>query len=236
MRLLRNTVAPTLLVAFLVAAPSGAVAFDITGGPVWQNRVGPGISFSLGLNGCMREYCDDEWDTGVSIGATVGFLYRIIPNLVVFADIHTGHIPVDYESPVDVDNDNAFVFQITGGAEFHLPVTGWLSPYFGFGMGFAYLGVWGEFDLQDNPEFHGSLRGLDFQLRTGADFFPFSRLPSFSLGPAIYWSLPYWITMCQESDLDDGEECDDPEDMVPENLDDDLPFILYFGIAGKYTF
>ena len=71
-------------------------------------------------------------------------------------------------------------------------------------------------------------------MRFGADFYPFSRVPALSLGPALFWSLPLWITMCREDE--DDEECDDPDDMVPENLDDDLPFILYFGIMGKWMF
>jgi hypothetical protein len=230
----------TLFIVFSVAAPLKAHAFDVTGGQVWHNRVGPGLSFSLGLNGCLRDYCDDVWDTGASIGSTVGFFYRIIPNLVVFADLHTGHIPVDYDSPVDVDKDNGFVFQATGGAEFHLPVTGWVAPFAGFGMGFAYLGVWGKYDIQNSPEFHGSLRGLDFQLRFGADFFPFSQAPSLSIGPVLYWSIPHWITMCSKDERINYDECDDPDDMLDNaflnNYDDDLPFILYFGVAGKYKF
>jgi hypothetical protein len=233
----KTFLAVLFFVGFYVWAQK-ANAFDMTGGQVWRDRVGPGLSFSLGINGCAREYCDDVWDTGASIGATVGFLYRIIPNLVVFVDIHTGHIPTDFDSgdsALDVDHDNGFAFQVTGGAEFHLPITGWLAPYGGFGMGFAYLGVWGEYDLPDNPEFHSSLRGLDFQMRFGADFFPFSRVPNLSMGPALFLGLPFWITMCSESDNSD-EECDEPDDMVGNIYDDDLPFIVYFGVMGKYMF
>ncbi|MDJ0765467.1 MAG: hypothetical protein QNJ97_20975 [Myxococcota bacterium] len=225
----------------LTVLPSAGAAFDVTGGHTWYNRTGPGLSFSLGINGCAREYCDDVWDTGASIGATLGFFYRVIPNLVIFADIHTGHIPVDYDSGLpfgvgDLDDDNAFVFQATAGAEFHLPITGWLAPYAGFGMGFAYMGVWG--DIEGGGDLHGSLRGVDFQLRFGADFFPFSRIDNLSFGPALYFGLPYWSKMCYEveSDLVNNDDCDDPDDMVGDDYDDELPFIVYFGIMGKYHF
>jgi len=226
--------------------PFSANAFDITGGAPWQARVGPGLSASVGINGCLRDYCDDAWDTGASIGATVGFFYRIIPNLVVFAEIHTGHIPADFDGNrwggwADVDNDNGLAFQVTGGAEFHLPLAGWVAPYMGFGMGFAYLGVWGEVDDlpgDQDGDFHGSLRGLDFQLKFGADFYPFSRVPNLSLGPVFNLGLPYWIKGCWKQDFgpDDDEECDDVDDEPFDIDDDETPFILYFGVLLRYGF
>ncbi|MCP4679679.1 MAG: porin family protein [Deltaproteobacteria bacterium] len=232
--------------AFIVVIsvlPVSASAFDITGGAPWQARVGPGLNFSLGLNGCLRDFCDDTLDTSVSIGATAGFFYRIIPNLVVFGEIHTGHIPTDIGDTVfgfgaDVDSDNGFAFQLTGGAEFHLPLAGWVAPYMGFGMGFAYLRVGGEVDYpgNENEDFHGSLKGLDFQLRFGADFYPFSRVPNLSLGPILNVGMPLWLEQC----IDDGddEECDDPDDFPEpwEIDDDDTPFIVFFGVQMRYGF
>ncbi|MCP4603877.1 MAG: hypothetical protein GY847_25715 [Proteobacteria bacterium] len=229
--------------ALVTVSPNEADAYDITGGSAWANRVGPGLSFSLGLNGCLRDQCDDEWDTGVSIGSTVGIYYRAIPNLVIFIETHIGHIPVDAEEEfpfLDVDNDNGMVLQVTGGAEFHIPLTGWVAPYFGFGMGYAYAGVWGEIDrpVGGNDDFHFSLHGIDFQLRFGADFYPFSRVPNFSLGPIFLMSFPYWPKACREVDsIDDGDrECDDVDDMDLFFDDDETPFIFYFGISGRYGF
>ncbi len=235
---MRKAISVLCFVAFIIGTPRTALAFDVTGGSTWQDRVGPGISFSVGLNGCARDYCDDVWDTGVSIGATVGFFWRIIPNLVVFGEMHTGHIPADADRFYrlgEVDNDNAFAFQATAGAEFHLPLTGWVAPFAGFGMGFAYLGLWGEYDtVISDEEFHNSLRGLDFQLRFGADFYPFSRVSSLSLGPVFFFGLPYWTNACWEVDGD--RECDDPDDLPFDIDDDDTPFIIYIGVGMRYGF
>ncbi len=237
---IKKAISTLCFAAFIIGMPSAALAFDITGGPAWRNRVGPGLSFGLGLNGCARDYCDRDLDTGASIGATFGFFWRIIPNLVVFGELHTGHIPADmdrYAGIWDVDNDNVFAFQATGGAEFHLPLTGWVAPYAGFGMGFAYLGIWGDFDIDNDEEFHGSLRGLDFQLRFGADFYPFSRVPSLSLGPVFYFGLPYWVKACWEQEFGDGDrECDDPDDEPFDLDDDDTPFIVFIGVGMRYGF
>ena len=234
----------TLFLTFLLAAPKTSQAFDVTGGRVWEDRVGPGIGVSLGLNGCAGDYCDRVWGTGAGFGSTVGFYWRVIPNLVVFGDFHFGHLSVHAADPYfrewDVHNENGFVFQTTGGAEFHLPITNWVAPYAGMGIGFAYLGVWGDdYRHRDYRGFHYSLRGVDFQLRFGADFYPFRKVPNLGLGPMLHVGIPAWITACWEEDWDGVHRCDDPDSFVHGDIrfrEGYSPAIVYFGAGMRYGF
>lgn len=234
-----------ILATLLLAAPKSSEAFDITGGRPWDERVGPGISLSVGGNGCSRGYCDDVWGTGVSFGSTVGFYWRVIPNLVVFGDFHFGHMPINiHHSPYfrdwDVHNETGFVFQTTGGAEFHLPITAWVAPYAGMGIGFAYLGMWADdYRHRDHRGFHYSLRGIDFQMRFGADFYPWRRVPNLAIGPLLQVGIPAWVTACWEQDWDGAHQCDDPDARVHGDMrvrDGYSPIIVYLGAGMRYGF
>jgi hypothetical protein len=234
--------AAALLMTLVTLAPKQSSAFDITGGSVWENRVGPGIAVGLGLNGCVDGICRRDWGTRYSIGGIVGFHYRLIPNVVVFGDIHAGHIGVDYDyAQWDVEKDNGFIFEVNAGGEFHVPITGWLAPYAGFGIGWAYVGSWAH---TSNNDYHFRFTGLDLQPRIGADFFPFSQVENLSLGLALFLSFPVWIRACAEDDGD--QECNHPDEaddinagpinLVPSNRRDDLPKLVFFGILAKYWF
>ncbi len=190
---------------------------------------------AIGGNDCTDDYCDDFWDTSFfgSIAGTVGFYYRIFPNLVVLAEIHTGYINTDRES---MDNDAGFLFEVTPAVEFHGPITGWLEAFVGFGVGFSYLGFWGDID-GTNVDVHHSLNGLNFEFRTGIDFYPFSKAPTLGGGVLFRLGLPYWAQACVESE--DDKECDDPDDMDDyPGVDymDDLPFLVHLGLTVKYGF
>ena len=234
-----------ILMTILLATPTATKAFDVTGGRAWEDRVGPGLTVSIGLNGCARGYCDEVWGTGASFGSTVGFYWRVIPNLVIFGDSHFGHIPVDvrhsrYFRDWDVYHETGFVFQTTGGAEFHLPITDWVAPYAGMGIGFAYLGMWGDdYTHRVHRGFHYSLRGIDFQMRFGADFYPFKKVPQLGIGPLLQVGIPAWITACYEQDWDGYKRCDDPDSLALGDIrvrDGYSPIIVYFGAGMRYGF
>lgn len=241
----------TLLV--MAAAAQAKGKWELNGGPAWKKRVGPGVALAIGGNDCTGDYCDDVWDTnfGGSFGGTFSFLWRIIPNAVVYADIHTGYINTDIDAMnlADVDNDRGFLFQAVAGAGFHVPITGWLEAHLGFGIGYAYLGSWGEFDLNppaQDVDFHVSFRGVDFEFKTGADFYPFSSIPTLGFGLLLRVGFVYWPTACVETDdgNDNNDGCENPMDLQDEapgsrlaNIDDgDLPFIIFFGAQGLYSF
>jgi len=213
-----------------------AGAFDVTGGMTWQDRTGPGFGAALGINGCTRDWCDD-WDTTASIGTVLEFFWRVIPNVVIFFDLHIGHIPADADA-FFVDDDDVMALQLTTGAEFHLPVAAWVAPYIGLGFGYAFWGVWGESDVMGlmSEDFYLGLHGVDFQLRFGADFYPFSSMHNLAIGPALYVGMPYWVEMC--IDIDKGiDECDEPDDMMGYDTDqEDLPIIVFFGGMLRYGF
>ncbi|MCP4602918.1 MAG: hypothetical protein GY847_20785 [Proteobacteria bacterium] len=218
------------------AAARGTNNWDLTGGPPWENRTGPGIMIAVGGNDCTDEHCDDMWDTSFfgSIAGTIGFFYRIIPNLVLLVDIHFGYVNTDMKinegrDKYSLDDDSGFLFQAVGGAEFHGPITGWLDAYVGLGIGFSLLNTRGD-KPNNSGEYHESLRGVNFELRTGVDIYPFSRIPTFGTGPFFRLGLPYWAKGCiQDGNL---ESCNDPDDMSFNAL----PFLVHFGLAFKYGF
>lgn len=213
-----------------LAGTSGT--WDITGGLPWKNRVGPGVMLALGGNDCTDEMCDDDFDTsfGGSFGATAGFFYRFLPNLSAFVDFHFGYINSDVEGMRD---DKGFLFQTIVGAEFHAPITGWLDAYLGLGIGFAYLRGTGELVTTD-ADTSEDFKGVDFELRIGADVYPFSAVPTLGAGLMFRLGMVHWPTTC----FDDGtssKECDDPGDAYWVEKDD-LPFLVHFGMTVKYGF
>jgi len=219
-----------LVISLGIAVSAQAQQWELTGGPPWENRVGPGIMLAIGGNDCTDDFCDDVWDTSFfgSIAGTVGFFYRIIPNVVVLVEIHTGYIKTDAGW---VDNDKGFLFEVTPAAEFHGPITGWLDTFIGLGVGFAYLGFWGEDFVDTNM--HHSLRGLNFEVRTGVDVYPFSKVPNLGGGVLFRLGLSYWPKMCVE--VRDADECDEPDDLSVDH-NDDLPFLVHLGLTVKYGF
>lgn len=218
----------------VLAASVESRAWSIRGDRIWAQRTGPGVSFSMGLNNCTDDYCDDFWDTNTSIGAFVGFYYQIITNAAVYVDIHTGHLGVD----MDGRNDDAgLMFHVSGGGEFHVPIVGWASAFTGFGIGFAYLGAWTEWDRvgDDDEEEHFALFGFNFDLKFGGLFYPFSRVPHLGFGPILRFSIPKWIRHCYDNFREAGgrDDCSEPEEFRD---DDDLPRMVYFGIMGRTVF
>ena len=222
-----------LLTSVSVSEAQRSMGWEITGGSAWEERVGPGLMLAIGGNDCTDDYCDDYHRTNFlgSIAGTVGFFYRIIPNVAVFVDLHTGYVNSHWP---DINNDHGFLFQTIGGGEFHVPITGWVDAYVGFGMGFAYLGFWGEHRRSD-ADIHRSLKGVDFELRTGSDFYPFSRVPTRGVGPFFRLGMVYWASACLEDDARNYDECDSPDDLG-NVFDNDLPFLVLFGAAIKYGF
>lgn len=212
------------------AAP--AEAWEFTGGAPWQNRVGPGIMLGMGGNSCTGETCDDfDIEFGGSFGATVGFFYRVIPNLSLFADVHFGYLNSDIDL---LDDDSGFLFQGIAGAELHIPLTDWLDTYLGLGLGYAYLAGNGESGSADG---HLDLKGFDFELRFGTDVYPFSRVPTLGAGLLFRFGMPVWLEACQEIDtpFGDSSRCDDPDEFAWFD-DDEPPFLVHFGMALKYGF
>ncbi len=222
------------------ASAQRQVAFDITGGPAWQLRTGPGVMLTLGGNTCLREYCDEVWDTGFfgSFGASYGFFYRIIPNAVAFAELHTGYIHTEREiDPLGnpLRDDGGFLFQLTVGGEFHLPVTGWLDPYAGLGIGFAHLGLDAEYKDQKNDTIKDSFNGFNFEMRVGVDVYPISSLPTLGVGPQMRLGLVAWPDqgVCSDNDLTGLEDqCGNDSAAVGA----DRPFLFHLGLAAKYGF
>jgi hypothetical protein len=200
---------------------------------VWQARTGPGLYAGLGGVACDDDWCDDRWDSqlGGSIDATIGFFYRIKPNWVVFFDLSTGLLP---SSAPGMDDDHGFLLRSVAGAEFHIPVTGWLDTYAGLGLGFAFLRFRGEVEALNNDyDYKESLLGVDIELRTGATVYLFSRVPGLGLGVYYRLGLTAWPTACVDNDADD--KCDDADDMV-QGRDDDLPFLHQVGVELRYNF
>jgi hypothetical protein len=226
----------------ITAAAQSTIAWDITGGREWQGRTGPGIMAGIGGNDCTDDYCDDYWETSFfgSIGGTLGFFYRIIPNAAVFLDAHLGYLNTSMDG---ADDDKGMLFELVAGGEFHVPATGWLDPYVGFGIGFAFLGGWADSDNGYNgpwgnpvsdTELYQSLKGVDFELKFGVDVYPFSSVSNLALGPMFRLGMPYWVEGCYELDTPAGntDDCDDADKIFDDN---DLPFLVHFGLYMKYV-
>lgn len=222
------------------ASAQRQVSFDITGGPAWQLRTGPGVMLSLGGNTCLREFCDEVWDTGFfgSFGASYGFFYRIIPNAVAFAELHTGYIHTEREidpSAEKLKDDGGFLFQLTVGGEFHLPVTGWLDPYAGLGIGFAHLGLSADYKNQPGDEIRDSLNGFNFEMRVGVDVYPISSIPTLGIGPQMRMGFVAWPDggVCSDNGmLGLKDACGDDSELKGE----ERPFLFHLGLAAKYAF
>ena len=237
------------LVAVVFAAAPGRAAesgWTLTGGRVWERRTGPGASLAIGGTSCTGDFCDQTLDVNLfgSFAGTLGFMYRIIPNVVVFLDLNTSYINTDMAD--DMQDNKGFLFQAVAGGEFHLPITGWLDAYLGFGVGYALLrakahhvyssasgiGEWDEVL---------SYRGVDLEMKLGGDVYPFSRLPTLSLGVLFRMGFAIWPTAC----IDQGGDktCTDPEsDFYRESPPDgwsqvsETPFLVFIGLTAKYTF
>jgi hypothetical protein len=227
---MRRIVAVSAVVgALLLSLPAVAGNWQLDGGESWRQRVGPGLYAGLGGVGCGEDrFCNDHdaWNSRLvgSLDGTVGFFWRIIPNVVVFIDLSTALLPA---SARGMDNDRGFLFRTVGGAEFHVPIVDWLEAYAGFGIGFAFLRFRGE-PYHSDQTVKDTLLGVDFELRTGATVYPFSRAPGLGFGPYYRAGLAYWPTSCHEVDGD--ERCDDPDDQ------NHLPFLHHVGMELRFNF
>ncbi len=239
-----------LLGATLPVRAEESMGWSLTGGPVWERRVGPGAELAIGGNSCTGDLCDHSLDTNLfgSFGGTFGFIYRLMPNLVVFGDIHTAYLNTDADWGSNLRDDKGFLFQFIVGAEFHVPITGWLDAYLGLGLGYALLRA-KAFNASPNRNWEQviSLRGVDIEMKVGADVYPFSAVPNLSVGVLFRVGFTVWPTVCFQ---DDGHrECSSPKDpynpyasdydLWDENVSDDVtdtPFPIFIGLGAKYIF
>ncbi len=233
---------------FLISSPLAAeqsTKWTLTGGPVWEKRTGPGLTLALGGNTCTDDLCDSDLDVNLfgSFAGTFGFMYRVIPNLVVYGDINTAYINTNADWAPNLDNDKGFLFQLIVGAEFHVPFTGWLDAYLGLGFGYALLRAKAD-NTVTNWEQAISLRGIDFEMKVGADVYPFSRIPTLALGVLFRMGFATWPTICLW-DGDDMRRCGDPDSLQVVGANDqwnagtaidETPFLIFIGINMRYTF
>jgi hypothetical protein len=231
-----------LTVCMTAALPSRAeqsMGWSLTGGSVWERRTGPGISLALGGNACTGDFCDSTLDVNFfgSAGGTIGFMYRLIPNLVVFWDFHTSYLNTGM-TPDTMKDDNGLLFHTTAGAEFHVPFTDRLEAYLGLGLGYALMRA--EAYNKGPAETEAFVyRGVDIEAKVGVDVYPFSRAPDLSLGVLFRMEFTLWPSACIRGDKT-GDYCDDPDEMddiLPGwEYADDEPFFIFIGLTAKYTF
>jgi hypothetical protein len=225
--------------ALLISLPASAAKWQLDGGEPWRQRVGPGLYAGLGGVACGDDdWCHDHhvWDSSLfgSLDGIVGFQYRIIPNVVVFFDLSTALLP---SSRAHYDSDHGFLFRTVAGAEFHVPIIGWLEAYAGFGIGFAFLRFRGDAETPGegflaDDEVKETLMGVDFELRTGATVYLFSRAPGLGFGPYYRAGLVFWPTFCHEVEGDG--DCENVDDY---DIDQgDLPFLHHIGLELRYVF
>ena len=74
--------------------------------------------------------------------------------------------------------------------------------------------------------------GVDFELRTGATVYLFSKAPGLGFGPYYRAGLMFWPTFCHEVEGDG--DCDSVDDYDIDQ--DDLPFIHHVGLEMRYVF
>lgn len=208
--------------------------YDITGGRVWEDRVGPGIMGTVGANGCDNGFCQNEWDTRFwgSFGSSVAFFYRFIPNFVLLGEMHFGFLNTHRRNYPD---QRSFLLQTTVAGEFHLPFFNWLAAYWGLGLGYVYLGMWS--DNPHDPRFddvHVGLHGLNFEFRTGADFYPWRKVPNLGIGPFLRVGVPLWLRECHDGQGERIEGCIGAADISYRR--DVLPVLYTAGGAIKYSF
>jgi hypothetical protein len=221
----------TIAVALLLCGPAAAAGkWSLDGGEPWKQRVGPGLYAGLGGVGCgTDQFCTDHdsWHSHLvgSLDGIVGFQYRIIPNVVVFFDLSTALLPATSDA---YDHDRGFLFRTVAGGEFHVPIIGWLEAYAGFGIGFAFLRFRGETEGNNHALVKDTLLGVDFELRTGATVYLFSKAPGLGFGPYYRAGLVFWPNACH--DVEGDETCDEPHDQ------EDLPFLHHVGIELRYVF
>ncbi len=238
MRNMRKILTGLTFVAILAFAIQAA-AWEAGGGAVWEKRTGFGLIAGLGSVMLTDDYYDDHWDQEFfgSIGATIGIFYRLSPMVAFFIDFNTTYLRLDSNR---FDDDRGVLAQITGGAEFHFPIVGWLDAYVGGGIGHAFVLANGEWDggPRDNDEFTFRAHALNFEARTGATLYFFSKAPKLGMGSYFRMGFPLWLRACVDGDnIDDNcEGRDDFEDLGHQIDHDDFPFIFHFGGELRYTF
>jgi hypothetical protein len=228
-----------LFCAVTAAALPASALWVITGGEVWAKRTGPGITLALGGNTCTDDYCDSDIDVKLigSFGSTLGFYYRLMPNLGLYADFHVGYVNTNYNGGVDViKDDKGFIFQTTFGAAFHAPITGWLDAYVGLGLGYALLRFKANYD--DRWDMVLSLRGFNTELKIGADVYPISSAPTFGVGPIFRLGFTAWPKACVKQDDEDFvcRGTDEHDDLDGFDRLDNTPFLIFVGLQARYGF
>lgn len=215
-----------------------AAAWDITGGETWENRTGPGVALAIGGNTCTDEFCDSTLDVKFvpSIAVTPEFYYRLMPNLVVYGDVHIGYLNTNYYGGQGIKDDKGMIFQVTAGGAFHAPITGWLDAYVGLGLGYALLRFKGHNTIAGWDEVI-SLRGVNTELKIGADVYPISAAPTFGAGLLLRLGFTAWPRVCHKQD-DDDFECEKPKDAEIEGFEDleNTPFLVFLGLQARYGF
>ncbi len=235
---MKNRFITVLFLALMTVTLPAAAQWDITGGEIWAARTGPGVALALGGNTCTDEFCDSILDVKFfpSIAITPEFYYRIIPNVVAFADLHLGYLNTNYNRGEGIRDDKGMIFQITVGGEFHAPITGWLEAYLGLGFGYALLRFKGYNTVAEWDEVI-SFRGINTELKIGADVYPISAAPTFGVGLLFRMGFTGWPRVCYKQD-DDNFECGSPKEQNIEGFQDleDTPFLVFLGLLARYGF
>ena len=235
-----RTLLMSALVFSVLTSATISEAFNIKGGPIWQKRTGWGMTAGVGSLYCGEEICDDNrlWDTNFfgSIEGSIGGYNRFIPNLSAFFELRTAHINTSTRAAHD---DSGFLFEMAGGADFHVPIFDWLDVWTGAGIGFVHLGF--KADLDDagiNDDWRHSLNGILFEFRTGADVYLFTQAPTLGLGLYMRWGLPLWLGMCYERGVvNECQERGDFDDFRDLGFDsDDTPWFYHLGARISYGF
>jgi opacity protein-like surface antigen len=247
-----------LFLGLCLSVPSVAqesMGWSIQGGKPWRDRMGPGITFAVGGNDCTGNYCDDILDASLigSIAGTLGAYWRFIPNLSAFIDVHAGYVNTDHRdvylmreatsggNELDqrvIKDDFGLLVQATAGAQAHFPFTGWFEAYLGFGVGFAMLRS--KSNLAGVGDFIKTHKGINFELKIGTDFYLFSRIPTFGLGPLFRMGFTVWPSLCIEYEGSTmSSSCGNPDAQASDSelpAYADTPFLIFLGLSGRYAF
>lgn len=216
--------------------------WTLMGADHWQERTGPGITLAFGGNDGTRRYAKEVLDTSLfgSAAATLGFNWRLMPILAVYLDGHVAYINTDYNNvrqAAIIEDDRGMLVQATVGAAFHLPVNGWFDLYAGFGMGFAMLRVTGMI-VESGLDYAATLKGVNFELKLGGDFYLFSKARTLALGPLFRMGFPVWPSLCIDQQGEDVN-CAKPDQQARDfGLDDygEPPFLVFIGLSGRFGF
>ncbi len=230
-----------LLAGVFLSLPVTAWGWNFHGGDIWKERTGPGVSLAIGGNDCTNKHCSELWDSHLvgSIAATLGFNWRVFPNLSVYLDGHIGYLNTDYnflEGYADIDDDRGMLVQGIAGAAFHLPVNGWLDLNLGFGLGYAMVRFTG---FNRGQDYSVTYKGVDFEFKMGGDFYLFSNVPTLAIGPLFRLGLAVWPSVCIEDQASGvSEDCGKPDSQGRDwgSSFGETPFLIFLGVSTRYGF